>query len=329
MRRIISLPLVAMITLMAMTTPVRAQLDGPRIYWVLPINTNIVAVTGIHGTINAAWSNFQRVEPSIRLNNNLYLLSYSRTLGLFGRSAMITALLPVGSVGIDASVPPGTIAGSGFVHGIADPSLGGWINLVGGPRQKVKDFIRFENGTTVALRVMGTFPLGQYDSDAQLNMGSNQWKVRVGLPIVQAFGAWVPGQRLTLEVVPSLTVSSDNSEALGQTLSQDPTISVETHLTRDITKGAFLSVDYSYLRLGKATYTDNQSGVVARTSDAVDSHLLGATAGFEVNDNLRLFVTHMQTLSEDISGVDLRGALLKVTLSWSWHSVLERLRDLE
>ncbi|MEZ4588475.1 MAG: transporter [Gemmatimonadales bacterium] len=312
-----------------LAAPARAQFDGARIYWTLPINTNILGVTTVRGTINAAWTNFQRIEPSVRVNNNLYLLSYSRTFGLFGRSAMATLMLPAGAIGTDASTPPGAGVASEFVHGVGDPSLGLWVNLVGAPRQRVRDFVRYEQGTTVALSFAGKAPVGQYDAGSTLNIGSNQWKAKLGLPIVQGLGSWTPGSRMTLEVLPSVTFSGDNGDALGQTIAQDPTIAVESHLTRDVTKRAFVSLDYTYLRLGQATYTDNTTGMVSRSSNAVGTHLVGVTAGFEINDNMRLFVTHQQTASSDVSNVDLQGELLKVTLSWSWHTVLERLRDLK
>lgn len=318
-------PLAIVIALVAgQTQPAAAQFDGAHVYWALPINTNIVGLTAVQGTINAAWTNYHRVEPSIRIDNSLYLVSYSRSFGLFGRSAMATLLAPAGAIGTDVALPPGTPVGDEFVHGIGDPSLGFWINIFGAPDLPVREFIRFDQATTVALSVMGTFPFGQYDESAPLNIGGNQWKLRLGLPIVQAIGAWVPGRRTTLEVLPAVTIVGDNPDALGQTVDQDPTFTVETHLTRDLMKRAFLSLDYSYLRLGAGTYTNNQTGTVVQSSSATTVHLAGATLGLEVSDNLRLFVTHMQTASDDMDTFELSGQVLKVMLSWSWHTVLER-----
>lgn len=315
--------------LLGVAAPARAQFDGAHVYWTLPINTNILGVTAVKGGINAAFTNFHRVEPTIRVDNNLYLLSFSRSLGLFGRSMVVTAILPAGSIGADIAAPAGAGLTDEFVHGVADPSLGFWINFLGAPAQKVKDYVRYEQGTTLALNVSGTFPLGQYDEESPLNIGGNQWKLRLGLPIVQSIGAWVPGRRTTIEITPTATFVSENSASLGQSIEQDATYAVEAHASRDITKRAFLSLDYSYIRLGASTYTSNQTGEVVRSSDAVATHLLGLTAGFEVNENLRLFVSHFQTTADDIDAVDLQGELLKVMLSWSWHTVLERLRELE
>ncbi len=309
--------------------PLAAQFDGPQFYWTMPINMNIVGVTGVHGAMNAAWTNFQRVEPSLTVDNNLYLLSYSRSFGLLGRSAVATAMLPAGRIRISSDLPPGTGVGDEFVHGVGDPSLGLWINVIGAPAQKVRDFVRYEQATTVALASTVSVPVGRYDADAAVNIGSNQWKVRLGLPMVQRIGVWAPGRRTTIEVTPTVTLAGDNDDALGLVLSQDPTVAVEAHVRRDITKKAFLSLDYTYIRLGASTYTDPASDAVLHSGSATSTNLLGVTAGFEVNDNMRLFITHMQTTSESIDAVDLRGDLLKVTVSWGWHSVLERLTALD
>jgi hypothetical protein len=58
-----------------------------------------------------------------------------------------------------------------------------------------------------------------------------------------------------------------------------------------------------------------------------DTHLLGATASFQVNDNLTLFVSHMQSTSSDADPLTLEGALSRLTLTWGWHPVIEQRRS--
>jgi len=286
----------------------------------------VIGVVAIGGVVNAAWSNIHRVEPTIDIANNLYMLTYTRSQPLLGRSALISLILPAGSISTDASLPLG--AGDGFVHGIGDPGISATLNLIGAPNLSVSDFLRYEQTTTVALSLMGSFPLGQYDPEGVLNMGSNQTKLRIGLPVVQALGAWVPGRRTTLEILPTVTLLSGNDDARGQSIDSDAAWMVESHLTRDMTKRAFLSLDYSYIRLGASTTTDNATGEVTGMSEATVAHLIGATAHFEVNDNLGLYITHMQTFAEESDGVQLQGSLLKLMVSWGWHDVMERVRNL-
>ena len=132
---------------------------------------------------------------------------------------------------------------------------------------------------------------------------------------------------MTLEVMPAVMVFGDNDSAQGNRIEQDPLCSIEMHLTRDLTEQAFISLDYTWLEGGEETFIDLASGSQVRGTSGVDADLLGITLGFEVNDNLRLFLTHMQTLSEDNSALSLEGSLTKISFSWSWHDVLEKVRQ--
>ena len=99
---------------------------------------------------------------------------------------------------------------------------------------------------------------------------------------------------------------------------------MEAHLTHDVTRHAFISADYSYLRFGEATRTSNATGAEVGTTPSTDAHLIGGTVSFQINDNLGAYVTHMQTISGDSAlPVTLEGALFRVTLTWSFHRVIE------
>lgn len=305
--------------------PARAQLDGARVQWPLPKNLNLLAVHRLSGTVNATLNNLSFVEPSLNIENQLYLLTYSRSQPVFGRSALFTAVLPAGLLETRSALPLTT--SDPFVHGLGDPSLGATVNLFGAPGLMLREYQRYDLGTAVSFGLNAVFPIGQYDSEEPLNLGSHQWKLRFALPVVRSLAAWVPGGRTTLELTPSLTWLSDNDDRMGESLAQDPLLAVEAHLTRDVTRRAFISADYSYLRFGASTSTSRDSGVVVDTTPAADAHLLGATVSFQINDNLNLFVTHMQTLGGGESPVALEGALFRATLTWSFHRVIERRRS--
>ena len=313
-----------LLSLLLFAAPVMAQLDGTRVYWPLPKNMNVLAIHTVSGTVNATLTNLNFIQPSLDIENQLYLLTYTRSQPIFGRSFMVTASLPAGVIKTDSSLPLPT--NDPFVHGIGDPSLSATINLFGAPGLMLREYARYDLRTVAWLSVNTTFPLGQYDAEEPLNVGSNQTKLRFAVPMVHALGPWVAGDRTTLEVTPSLTWLSDNDDNQGQTLEQDPLFAVESHLTRDITRNAALSLDYSYIRFGASTRTDNASGVVSGTTEAQASHLLGLTLNMKINDNLSLFATHMQTVGGEDTPVALEGALFRATLTWSFHRVIERRR---
>ena len=299
------------------------QLDGARVYWPLLKNTNIIGAHLITGTLNAAWNNFERVQPNVNVQNNLYMLTYTRVQPILGKTAYWTIVLPAGQMEFLAS-PGGNLE---YAKGIGDPGISATINLFGAPGMMAKEFIRYDLTTTVNLGVKATFPVGTYDSDKQLNMGSNQYKVKVFVPIVHSFSQWIPEDRFVLDVIPSVLFTTKNNNSMGSEIEQDPVFVIESHLSRDITKKAFISLDYSYIAGGKSTYIDKETGIVLRESDAFDTHILGATVNFKINDNMQIFLTHAQTISEASDAFDLQGSIFKATLSWSWHDYFERIGD--
>lgn len=303
----------------------RAAFDGPRVYWPLPKNTNIVAGHYFFGIANAAWSNWNRIQPNVDVESQTYMLTFTRVQPLFGRTAFIQGMLPAGTLDTSTLLPDSSQ--DTFVNGLGDLTLAATINLFGTPSLKAKEYLRHDLNLSVNFGVSMTLPTGEYDATETLNIGSNQWKTRLSLPIVKSFSAWVPGRRTTLEVMPAVTVFGDNDDALGLRVEQDDLRSVEAHLTRDMTQQAFISLDYAWLEGGEETFMDTDSGSAVRTTTGLDTDLLGATLGFEINDHMNLFVTHMQTLSESKADVTLEGSLTKITLAWSWHDVLEKVKQ--
>ncbi|MDJ0655717.1 MAG: transporter [Xanthomonadales bacterium] len=306
------------------SSPATAQLDGPRVYWPLPKNTNIVTGHLIEGTANASWSNWSRIEPDVDIDSSLYLLGYTRVQPILGRTVYWQGLLPSGTVRTSSLLPEPT--SDTFASGIGDLSVGATVNLFGAPEMMAKDWVRHELDWSVNLGLMVSAPTGQYDPEETLNIGSNQWKTRISAPIVKSFGEWVPGKRTTLEIMPAVTLLGDNDSAQGNRIEQDPLYSIEMHLTRDITENAYISLDYTWLDGGEETYTDLATGSFVRESGGISSDLLGVTLQYNINDNMRLFMTHMQALDSDSDSLSLDGSITKITLSWSWHDVLERVQ---
>ncbi len=302
-----------------------AQFDGARVYWPLPKNTNIISGTYLSGTANATWSNWSRVEPQFDVRTDLFFLGLTRVQPIFGRTTFWQLLVPAATIDTSSTLPGGV--GEEFANGLGDVSLGGTINLFGAPALKAKEFVRYDLGWSVNFGVQVTAPTGDYDEDEMLNVGSDQWKTRLSMPIVRSLGAWVPGRRTTLEVMPTATFFGNDPRSGDIEIDQDPLYGLEVHLTRDITQQAFVSLDFSWLEGGEEARKDPATGAVLDETAGVDAKLLGATLGFEVNDHLNLFVTHMQTVSEDSNSLNLSGSLTKVLLSWSWHDVLERVRE--
>lgn len=313
--------------LILISAPAFAQLDGARTYWALPKNLNILSAHLINGKANAAINNLSFINPSATVNSNMYMLTYTRSQPIFGRTFYSTLVVPASDISATINLDPAGPAATSstlFQHGLGDIIWSNTINLIGAKGLMIKDYVRHENPTLVYLQAAATFPTGQYDANNPVNIGSNQYKLKLGLPMVQRLSPMIDGKRMTLEVFPSYTFISKNKDFQGQEVDQEGLFILETHLSRDITQKAFISLDYSYIHGGSTDYISKESGSVVTQQAGQKANLLGATLGFNISDHLNLFLTHQQTFSSGNDAVSLEGALTKITLSWSFHDFQEK-----
>jgi hypothetical protein len=123
-------------------------------------------------------------------------------------------------------------------------------------------------------------PTGDDQNDRLVNIGTNRWTFRAGLPTtVRLSPNWAPGETTSFEILPSVDVYTPNnnpafpefsirglqvSNRLAKVLAPDQTTqapmgTLEMHLTHDLNKHLWISLD-SYSRLGGETFSDGQAG---------------------------------------------------------------------
>jgi hypothetical protein len=251
---------------------------------------------------------------------NVLIVGYAKMLPVFDRTLTLAVLEPMGRISGDTSV-----AGVEFsqdASGFGDPMVEVGINLIGPKAMKtIPDFMRYEPGFSLDVIVDLAFPIGEYDHDRALNLGQNRWYGRVGFPIVWQLGPWVPGQRTTLEVLPSVWMFSDNDDYVGHTLSTDPMFQVEAHLTRDLTEHFWGSLDATWLTGGKSSI-DGVDG------SSLNNLGVGLTLGYQINDNLSLTAGYMATIN-DSNDDDLQMDGFRISLTFGWHPIVEGQKRLQ
>jgi hypothetical protein len=136
-----------------------------------------------------------------------------------------------------------------------------------------------------------TAPTGKYDSDNLINIGTNRWSFRLGLPTtVRLSKTWQPGKSTTFEILPSVDLFTPNNspplssrtDLVPSQVKQRPLYAIEAHFTHDINERLLVSLD-SYTRLDGETLSD---GVGQDNSHASSS--LGGTIGMAPWKNSRL-----------------------------------------
>jgi len=309
------------VLLVALPTVARAQGDGPRAYWKSLAGGSGITFWNIDASGNSnPFDEAHVVDPSADFDANVALLGYHRSLPLFGRSATASLLLPVGNLeGTVSGVP---VSQSESASGYGDPMLQLDVNLVGAPAMTdLALLLRYEPTFTLDILASLALPVGEYDEDAELNLGQNRWYGRIGAPMMWTFGPWVPGQRTTFEVLPALWWFGDNDEYQGgQTLETDPIFGLEGHLTRDLTETLWGSIDAAW-------FSGGESAIDGVSGEEVDNLGVGVTMGFQITDNLSINTSYFTTIDDSGSG-DLQGDEFRLMFTYGWHPLLQGMKRL-
>jgi hypothetical protein len=315
-------PLAAALLVLGVLAPLAVQAQTPARFY-LDTLSGASAVPLIVESVNGNTNPFDpahTVTAGADFDATLAMVGYARTFALFDRSALAAIILPMGRISGDVTLNGRTVSQS--ASGFGDPMLEFDINLIGPPAQKnLPDVMRYEPGFSLDLLADLALPIGEYNDDQALNIGQNRWYGRLGLPITWQLGAWVPGRRTTLELLPAVWLFGDNDNYLGQRMETEPMFQLDAHLTRDFTEHLWGSLDAVWLNGGEATINGAQG-------EALDNFALGFTLGYSLNDNLNLTFGYKSTLNDSDPG-DMQMDSFNLSLVFGWHPLVEGSRRLK
>jgi hypothetical protein len=199
------------------------------------------------------------------------VLAYVRTLDLWGRSGKLDIILPYTWASGSANFlgQPHTRK----VSGLGDPRLRFSMLLYGAPALPLQEFRDHEPDIIIGTSIEVTPPLGQYDSDKLLNIGTNRWSFKPELGVSKTWGP------LTFELATGVRFYTDNNDFLdGKTLQVKPIYSVQAHLIYSITPGIWLGLDALY-------YTGGRGIIDGRKGESLEDARIGLTLALPINRN--------------------------------------------
>jgi hypothetical protein len=217
------------------------------------------------------------VDPSIPLENaslqtHAPILAYARALDVWGTSAKIDVVLPYAWMSGSAD-----LAGQHHersVSGLGDPRMRFSVNLYGAPALSFEEFQHYKQDLIVGASLQVVAPLGQYDDEKLVNVGTNRWTIKPEVGISKALGPW------TLELAAAAAFYTDNDDFLGgHTRSQDPLYSLQAHVIYSFQSGIWLAADGTYYTGGQTT-TDG-----VEDPDKQNNTRVGLTVVLPVNRN--------------------------------------------
>jgi hypothetical protein len=225
--------------------PARAQELQPRAYGNLPVGSDVVAVTYAYSRGGVA------TDPSVPLEDaDLTIhgaaLGYLHAFDLWERCAKLDVIVPYGWLDGSAS-----LAGERkrrVVDGFGDPLVRLSWSLYGAPALTLDDFASWEQDLVIGTALELGLPLGQYDADRAVNLGTNRWSIKPEVGASKAFGP------VTIEVASALELYTDNDGYVGgATREQDPIVSVQGHVTYRLGVGIWAAVSGTYYAGGRTT----------------------------------------------------------------------------
>ncbi|MFV9615332.1 MAG: transporter [Gammaproteobacteria bacterium] len=232
-------------SLISAASSIHAQTLEPRAYANAPVDMNFLLV-GYQNSTGALL--FDPAVPITDANADIDMgfLAYVRTLDVAGKSAKAGVILPYASLYAD-----GYLNGNYRTRetdGIADPALFFSMNFYGAPAVSLKEFKGYQQDTIIGFTLKLVPPLGVYEPDKLINIGTNRWTFEPGIGISQALGKW------TLEASVAADIYTDNNDFdNGKTREQDNIYSTQFHVIYSFPRNIWAAVSMTYYTGGRTT----------------------------------------------------------------------------
>ena len=255
----------------------RAGEVEPRAYVNTPIGVNFMLLGYAYSEGGLSTEGGSPITDA-ELDTHTVILAYAHSLEVMGKSAKVDVIVPYSDLS-------GSALFSGQprereVDGLHDPRFRFSINLYGAPALSLQEFSRYQQDWIIGASLQVSPPLGQYNKNKLVNLGTNRWFIKPGIGISKAWGA------LTLELSESVFLYTDKHDNFGNTtLEQDPLYATQAHLTYNIKPGIWAAVSAT-IENGGRTQVDG-----VKNDDKQENTRLGVTlaASIDKNHSIKLY----------------------------------------
>jgi Putative MetA-pathway of phenol degradation len=259
---------IALIVAFAAGATVEAQELEPRAYANAPVGLNFLILGYGYTQGDVAFDPSVPIEDAKLTVHNAFL-AYVRALDVWGRAGKLDVVLPYAWLSGTARVA-GQLR-ERDVSGLGDPRFRFSVLMYGAPALSAAEFAEYTPDLIVGASLAVRAPLGQYDSDKLVNIGTNRWSVKPELGIAKTLGPF------TLEVDTSVTFYTTNDDFFGgRTLERDPLYAVQGHVIYHTRRGIWAAVDATY-------YTGGRTTIDGKPGERLENVRVGVTLAIPID----------------------------------------------
>ena len=276
--------------------PAWAQDLEPRRWTVFPAGMNVVGAGYARVDGDVSFDPVLQIEEAT-VSGQALALSYVRSFNVGSKVARLDVLLPWANLRWTGLLDGAPATASRV--GLSDPNLRLSMILAG----EKPDALASSN-TVVGAAVSVNVPLGQYDEEYLLNLGTNRFFVRPQMGVLHTRGNW------SFELTGSVFLFGDNDDFFGGSeLEQDPLYAVQTHLIYAFDKTGY------WAALSAGFGWNGESSVDGAQSDDGRRLFLSALAvGAPISKRQGIKFTYLRTRTNTNKGSDTD----TYSLGWSY-----------
>jgi hypothetical protein len=235
----------------------QAQEIEARTYSNTPIGINFLSA----GFVQAKTNNYSLTSE---------VMSLTHIFDAGGQSGKITLVLPYAQFNGSKSINGRSVNAS--TEGLSDPVIKAAINLYGAPALTLDQFKSYQQDLIIGVSLAASVPWGKYDDNQLINVGANRWFIQPGLGVSKALGPW------RFELAGAGIFYTSNTDFMGgNSLSQNPVYSTQTHAIYYFQNTAWISVDATYFTGGQSYVNGNP------ISGSQENWRFGSTMSYPVN----------------------------------------------
>jgi hypothetical protein len=280
-----------------------AQDLEPRILSPIPAGGNFAVASYGYSSGNILLDNSLPIED-LKANLNNLAVGYARSFSLATRLAKFDVVVPFSFAHFTGVV--NSVDSSTSRTGFGDPLFRLSLVLIGNRAMKTEEFMKAEQKKfNLGLVVRVRPPLGQYDPQKLINLGTNRWSTKLGVAASYSFR-----QRFILEGHFYTWLYSENSAFFnGNVLQQKPLFVTQLHATYVFKPGAWLAVSVGRSFSGETVVNGIEK------NDERNAGRLGAAFSYRLSQHNALKIAVTSGLSTRY-GADFTSLLIAYQYLW-------------